>query len=129
MDGNPLQIEIIARSLPGNSLDAFAKLLQSNRSGLIKPLLDAVFQSLDLNAQTLLRRLCVFGGSWTLNSAGKVCAFAPLNFDDVAPSLQVLFERGLIEQESADRFRFLPVIRDYILQNADRGPGVSSNAR
>ncbi len=114
VEGNPLQIEIIARSLPGSSLDMFIKLLQSNRSGLIKPLLDAVFRSLDSETQNVLRRLSVFSGSWTLTSAEKVCAFEPLSPSDIPLSLQLLFERGLIEQENADRFRFLPVIRDYL---------------
>jgi predicted ATPase len=115
VEGNPLQIEIIARSVPGSSLDTFIKLLQANRSGFIKPLLDAVFRSLDPRAQTVLRRLCVFRGSWSLISAEKICAFEPLSPSDIPPSLQVLFDRGLIEQENVDRFHFLPVIRDYLL--------------
>ncbi len=87
LDGIPLAIELAAarvRALApeqiANRLDTRFRLLTGGsrtalpRQQTLRALIDWSYDLLTENEQTLLRRLSVFAGGWTLESAEKVCS-------------------------------------------------------
>lgn len=69
------------------------------------------------DARTLLRRLAVFSGGFTLESATAVCAGGTLDVDGVLPALRSLVSASMCQVDNHDsatsRFRLLETIREY----------------
>jgi predicted ATPase len=67
--------------------------------------------------QTLLRRLSVFAGGWTIEAAEGVCAGPPIELTAVLDLLSHLVARSLVvadEQESQVRYRLLETVRQFV---------------
>ncbi|HEY7341295.1 MAG TPA: helix-turn-helix domain-containing protein [Ktedonobacterales bacterium] len=89
------------------------------RQRTVRATLDWSYQLLTLSQQTLLRRLAVFAGGWTLEAAEGVCAGAPVEPAEVLSLLDDLVGQSLVvvrEQDGAARYRLLETIREYGLE-------------
>jgi predicted ATPase len=132
LEGLPLAIELAAsrmRMFPPTALlarleDRFELLRGAARDAPLRQstLYDAVEWSYDLldeQERRLLRRLSVFSGGITLESAEAVCAGGPGEEDilDVAAALEALLDNSLLrlpeEGAGEPRFRMFETIREF----------------
>jgi predicted ATPase len=101
--------------------DSFRLLTGGGRSVLThhRTLLTTMEWSYDLLGQeerTLLRRLSVFAGGWTLRAAEAVCAGDGLEGGEVLDLLASLVDKSLVlvtEQDGEARYRLLETVRQY----------------
>jgi predicted ATPase len=129
LDGIPLAIELAAARVRALSVDAIAgrlsdrfRLLGSGdrtalpRQQTLRALIDWSYELLTDHERTLLRRLSVFAGGWTLEAAEGIGA-GELNEQDVLDVLTHLVEKSLVvlEAEGA-RYRLLDTVRQYALE-------------
>jgi len=133
LDGLPLAIELAAAQLKLFSPQALLTRLEHRLTMLTGGARDLPVRQQTLRAtiawshdllatpeQTLFRRLAVFGGGWTLETAAAVCnADGDLPFD-ILEGLAALVDKSLLRQtEGADgepRFAMLETIREYALE-------------
>jgi predicted ATPase/DNA-binding XRE family transcriptional regulator len=95
------------------------------RQRTVRATLDWSYQLLTPPQQTLLRRLAVFAGGWTLDAAEGICAGAPVEPAEVLGLLDDLVGQSLVvmrEQDGTARYRLLESIREYGLEKL-RGAG------
>lgn len=129
LDGIPLAVELAAarvRSLPPQQIaarldDRFRLLTGGSRTALprhrtLRAAMDWSFDLLSETERTLLSRLSVFAGSFSLDAAEAICGGGPVESSDVLDLLGHLVDRSLLmpEENSAEaRYRMLETIRDY----------------
>lgn len=128
LDGIPLAIELAAARMSTLTIpqlaerldDRFRVLTRGSRAALPRQqtLQAAVDWSHDLLTepdQVLLRRLGVFGGTFTAAAAEHVCGFEPLEPFEVGDRLDRLVETSLVAPPEPDsgRYRTLETIRAY----------------
>src|SRR5215218_9685711 len=129
LDGIPLAIELAAarvRVLSPEQIarrldDAFRLLTTGSRTALarhrtLRATMEWSFALLAVREQTLLRRLAVFAGSFTLDAVEVVCAGAPLETEDILDGVSALVDKSLIMMEPGDgmaRYRLLETVRQY----------------
>ena len=132
LDGIPLAIELAASRLSLLSLpqmltrlnDRFKLLTGGRRTALPRQqtLRAAIDWSHDLLAEperTLLRRVSVFSGGFTLELAEEICAWTPLDAADVLDLLGTLVSKSLaVYDEAGARYRLLETIREYAVERA-----------
>lgn len=141
LDGVPLAIELAAarvRFLTVDEIeerlgDRFALLTGGGRTVLerhqtLRSAIDWSFELLDEADKVLFRRLAVFAGGWTVESAERIVAGGPdagrprLENADVLPLLCTLVEKSLVlaeETRSGVRYRFLETLREYAWDRLD----------
>jgi predicted ATPase/class 3 adenylate cyclase len=126
LDGLPLAIELAAARTKVLSLPALASRLDQSLAALgqgrrdasarQRTLRGAIEWSYDLLTpaeQTLLRRLAVFAGGFTLEAAEAVCDRDDLSID-VLDGLASLIDKSLVRaREQEDRFVMLETIRSF----------------
>jgi predicted ATPase/DNA-binding SARP family transcriptional activator len=152
LDGIPLAIELAAarvKGMPAEQIaagldDRFRLLIGGSRTALprqqtLRALIDWSYGLLSQQERTLLRRLSVFAGGWTLEAAEAVCsnaecgmrnaelgedapssiphsAFCILHSDEVRDLLTQLVDKSLVlyeEQRGEGRYRMLETLRQY----------------
>ncbi|MCU1450482.1 MAG: transcriptional regulator, LuxR family, partial [Acidimicrobiales bacterium] len=129
LDGIPLAIELAAARVnvltPAQIFDRlgdqFRLLTGGDRTAVprqqtLRAAVDWSHELLDKDERTLLRRLAVFSGGWTLEAAEAVTAGDGLDSLDVLDLLDHLVGRSLVvveEQDGAARYRLLGSIRQY----------------
>jgi non-specific serine/threonine protein kinase len=129
LDGIPLAIELAAARLGSVPLDVIAArlddrfrlLVGGNRTGLPRhqTLRAAMAWSYDLLSepeQTVLRRLAVFAGGFSVEAAEAVCAGDGIDPGDVLELLTRLVEKSLVlfdEREGGARYGLLETVRQY----------------
>jgi predicted ATPase len=127
LDGIPLAIELAAarvRALSVNQIaarleDRFRLLTSGNRAALprqqtLRALIDWSYDLLAEDERTLLRRLAVFAGGWTLEAAEAVGAGGDLGAEDVLDLLTQLVEKSLVASDvEGGRYRLLETVRQY----------------
>lgn len=129
LDGIPLALELAAarvRALTPEQLVArvdnrFRLLTAGSRTALprqqtLQATLDWSYRLLDDDERTLLQRLSVFVGGWTLEAAEAVCDVPPLDGQRIADLMARLVEKSLArldEAGSAGRYRLLETVRQY----------------
>ncbi|WP_333768133.1 AfsR/SARP family transcriptional regulator [Streptomyces sp. IBSBF 2435] len=147
LDGLPLAIELAAarlRSLSPRGLadrldDRFRLLTGGSRTLLprqqtLRAVVDWSWDLLDPAERTLLRRLAVFRGGWTLEAAEAICADPPpahpagagprppIGPADAAPLLASLVDKSLVLAEltaDSERYRMLETISEYAAERLD----------
>ncbi|NUS12650.1 MAG: AAA family ATPase, partial [Streptomyces sp.] len=152
LDGLPLAIELAAarlRSLSPRTLldrldDRFRLLTGGSRTLLprqqtLRAVVDWSWDLLDPAERTLLRRLAVFRGGWTLEAAEAICADpdpdagcagtdtagcagARIEPADAAPLLASLVDKSLVLAEftaDGERYRMLETISEYAAERLD----------
>ena len=128
LDGLPLAIELAAarvRTLPPGELahrldDAFRVLTSGPRSvprhRTLREAIDWSYKLLPDRERSLLQRLSMFAGDFTLNAAESVGADVDLESADVLDTLAALVDKSLVvmrEEEGSARFQLLETIRQF----------------
>ncbi len=130
LDGIPLALELAAarlRALPVEAVaarlaDRFRLLSSGERTALprqqtLRAMVDWSHDLLSDTERTLLRRLGVFAGGWTLPTAEAVVADDALPAAAVEDALAQLVDKSLVVAEpGAGRYRLLETIRAYALE-------------
>ena len=137
LDGLPLALELAAARVKvlgvvqiAERLDHALQLLTrgntvaSPRHHTLRAMLDWSHDLLSVQAQTLLRRLSVFAGSFTLEAAEEVCASDGIAQADVLDLLSDLVDKSLVgverRQVGTPRYRLLETIRQYSQEQLER---------
>jgi predicted ATPase/DNA-binding CsgD family transcriptional regulator len=135
LDGIPLAIELAAARVGALTVQQIAARLD-DRFGLLtggsrtvlprhRTLRAAMDWSYDLLAErerTLLNRLSVFAGGWTLEAAEAVCADGAVDPPAVLDALTSLVDKSLVTVEmpaDAARYRLLETVRQYARERLD----------
>lgn len=128
LDGIPLAIELAAARVRvlspeeiATRLDDRFRLLVGNRSAIprqqtLRALIDWSHDLLSEKERTLLRRLAVFAGGWTLPAAESVCSIGDIDTLEVLDLLTQLVDKSLViaeVQDGSERYWFLDTIRHY----------------
>jgi predicted ATPase/DNA-binding CsgD family transcriptional regulator len=144
LDGLPLAIELAAvrtrvlgvEQILDRLSDRFAVLAAPSRHALprhqtLRTTIDWSHDLLDGADQTLLRRLCVFAGRFTLEDVAGVCASDGIPRSHVLELLSSLVDKSLVTKDDAKglaRYRLHETMREYALlklQEADEVEVVS----
>jgi predicted ATPase/DNA-binding SARP family transcriptional activator len=127
LDGIPLAIELAAARVKSMSLaqiaerldDAFRLLAAGSRTlprhRTIRETIDWSYRLLSEDEQILLRRLGVFGGSFTLDAAEAICSDQQVDVLELLPSL---VGKSLVIFESP-RYRLLDTVRQFAVEKLD----------
>jgi non-specific serine/threonine protein kinase len=129
LDGMPLAIELAAARVAGMTVDEVAERLDNRfqllintsrtapqRHQTLRAAIDWSYALLSPVEQILLRRLAVFAGGWTLDTAEAVCADSQVQREDVVPGLLRLVDTSLVladQQHGRTRYSMLETVRQY----------------
>ena len=137
LDGIPLAIELAVARLNIFSVeqiasrldDRFRLLTGGSRTALprqqtLQALIDWSYDLLSEKEKVLLRRLAVFSGGWSFETAEAICAGAPDQGESIEPNevmdlLSQLVNKSMVlldEGAEEARFRFLETMRQYASQ-------------
>ncbi len=133
LDGIPLALELAAarvRSLSVDTIaarlsDQFRLLTRGDRTALprqqtLRALIDWSYELLTERERTLLRRLAVFVGGWSLDAAENVGAGDEVARSDVVDLLTGLVDKSLVALEAqGERYRMLEIVRAYAQERLD----------
>ncbi len=131
LDGIPLAIELAAARVKALSVeqiavrldDRFRLLTGSGRGALphhqtLRAALDWSYNLLTEPERTLLRRLAVFAGGFSLDAAEAVCVGSDLDVAQVLDLLTRLVDKSLVlfeEHNGEGRYLLLETVRQYAL--------------
>jgi non-specific serine/threonine protein kinase len=130
LDGIPLAIELAAARVQALNVeqmaarldDRFRLLTGGSRTALprhqtLLATLDWSYDLLSSDEQTVLQRLSVFTGGWSVAAAETVCSGAPIQTEDVLDLLSLLANKSLVLTDRRPgeeaRYRMLDTIREY----------------
>jgi non-specific serine/threonine protein kinase len=127
LDGIPLAIELAAARINTFSTEQIAARLDESfnlltggsrtalpRQQTLAGSIDWSWKLLSESEQTLMRRLAIFAGGWTLDAAEKVGAGDRVNELDVLNLLDNLVEKSLVLVDAENgRYRMLETIRQF----------------
>jgi predicted ATPase len=133
LDGIPLAIELAAARVSALSAeqiaarlnDRFRLLSRGDKTALprqqtLRALIDWSYDLLIENERTLLRRLAVFVGGWTLEAAEVVGSDESVARAAVLDLLTNLVEKSLVTSEAdGGRYRLLETVRQYAQERLD----------
>ena len=145
LDGLPLAIELAAARTKLLSPDALLARIAGKslslgggardlpaRQQTLRATIDWGYELLTAAEQRLLRRLGVFAGGWTLESAEAVCDAREDLGLDVFDGISSLADKSLVRPVDGDfsdpRFSMLSTIREYALERLDAA-GETADAR
>lgn len=144
LDGMPLAIELAAARAEVLSFEQIAKMLDDQfrlltggsrtaleRQQTIRAAVEWSYELLTDDERTLLRRLSVFAGGFSLEAAEEVCGSDPLEASAVLDLLSALVRKSLVtvtRRGHAARYRLLETIRQYAREKL-RESGESEPAR
>lgn len=145
LDGIPLAIELAAArvrvftpaQIAGRLNERFRLLTGGSRTALprqqtMRATIDWSHELLSERERTLLRRVGIFAGGWTLEAAVAVCAMPPLDGHDVLDGLNSLEEKSLIVADGSTagrRYRLLESTRAYALEKLEASGEREMSAR
>jgi predicted ATPase/DNA-binding SARP family transcriptional activator len=133
LDGMPLAIELAAARIKVLSADEIASRLDNRFSLLtagsrtavprhqtLRATIDWSYDLLTEAERSLLRRLSVFAGGFTLEAAEAVCGYEDVKRSDILDLLGRLVDKSLVIAEGyglgETRYRLLETIRQYALE-------------
>ncbi|MGC2375116.1 MAG: LuxR C-terminal-related transcriptional regulator [Solirubrobacteraceae bacterium] len=138
LDGIPLAIELAAarvrlmavEEIAAALTDRFRLLTGGTRNALprqqtLRASVDWSYELLSEDERTLLRRLAVFIGGWTLDLAEEVTAGDGLERYAVLDLLSSLVDKSLVlveDRERSTRYRLLETVRQYALDHLAQSP-------
>jgi non-specific serine/threonine protein kinase len=130
LDGIPLAIELAAARTNSLSVEEindclvqrFSLLSGGSRTGshrhrTLTALIDWSHDLLSIREKALFRRVSVFAGGWSLESAQRVCAGSGIEASETREVLSALVEKSLVimepGEEGRSRYRLLETVREY----------------
>lgn len=129
LDGIALAIELAAARLKNMTVEELAKRLDDRfrlltggsrtllpRQQTLRALIDWSFTLLRAQEKTVMVRLSMFAGGWTLDAAAEVCSDNTIASFEVAEIIEALVDKSLVnaDQDGAQtRYRFGESTRDY----------------
>jgi non-specific serine/threonine protein kinase len=129
LDGIPLAIELAAPRLRSMSVEEVSKRLDHRlalltagahaplpRHRTLRAMIDWSYDLLSDVEKSMLQRLAVFAGGWTLEAAEQVCTGDGIEASAVIDVLASLLDKSLIGADELDgttRYRMLETIRHY----------------
>lgn len=129
LDGIPLAIELAAARVRMMAPEQICRALGDRfrlltggartvmpRQQTLQASLDWSYELLSAEERTLLRRLAVFVGGWTLEAAEHVCTGANIDLYDMLDLLTALVDKSLVTTEDygpETRYRLLETVRQY----------------
>lgn len=127
LDGIPLAIELAAARVPTTGLETLRArladaLIQFAGRGLpsrhqtMEATISWSFLLLDEDEQTLLKRISIFAGGFSLEAAEIVCSTSPLSIENIANLLTRLVDKSLVnifDVAAAPRYSLLEVVRAF----------------
>ncbi len=130
LDGIPLAIELAAARVKALAIEQIAQRLDHRfrlltggsrmalpRQRTLQATLDWSYNLLSTDERTVLRRLSVFAGGWTIEAAEHVCAGGDLDRSRVLDSLTGIVEKSLaVLDPEAGRYSMLQTVREYALE-------------
>lgn len=136
LDGIPLAIELAAaraKTLTPDQIaarldDRFRLLTGGSRTALprqqtLRAAIDWSFDLLSAEERTVMQRLSILVGGWTLESAEAICAGDGIDQYAVLDFIESLLNKSMIaanlEQSHAARYRMLDTIREYALEKLE----------
>ena len=124
----PARVDDRFRLLTGGSRDV------PTRQRTLRAALDWSWELLGSQERTLLTRLAVFAGGWTLEAAEAVCADEGLERWAVLDGLDSLVGKSLVQVEEtgedAGRYRLLETVRQYAAEHLEtRGEAAAARDR
>jgi predicted ATPase/DNA-binding CsgD family transcriptional regulator len=133
VDGLPLGIELAAAASKLLRPDAILARLEQGREILVEPgadfpnrhrslqeAINASYELLSNDEQTLFRRLALFIGGFDHESLEGVCTGRGITPDYAMRILAHLIDKSLVQQEAAgDRYRLLETIREYAVDRLE----------
>ncbi|MDQ6900105.1 MAG: LuxR C-terminal-related transcriptional regulator [Candidatus Dormibacteraeota bacterium] len=138
LDGLPLAIELAAarvRTMGPTEIeerlrDRFRLLTGGGRTSLprqqtLRATLDWSYVLLSADERTVLNRLAVFAGGFSLNAAEQVCADEALPGERIWDLLSRLVEKSMVQREDragGSRYRLLETVLAFALDHAVDGP-------
>jgi predicted ATPase len=144
LDGLPLAIELAAAGLKAFPLEAiFSRLVERQelvsqagadvpkRHHSVSAAIDASYDFLSIEEQSLFRRLGVFVGGFDLESLESVCSGDGVRADQAMGVLAQLIDKSLVQREAdGRRYRLLETIREYALERLNAsGEAEAVNSR
>jgi predicted ATPase/DNA-binding SARP family transcriptional activator len=145
LDGIPLAIELAAAWTSSISLeelaerlnDRFSILTRGRRTALprqqtLRATLDWSYELLAPDEQTLLQRVSIFAGGWTLEAATLVCGNGQDEQSSVIETLSSLVDKSLVVVEvkkPSTRYHLLETTRAYALEKLGRDDARQTLAR
>jgi predicted ATPase/class 3 adenylate cyclase len=145
LDGIPLAIELAAARVKALTVeqiavrldDRFRLLTGGSRRSLprqqtLRAAMDWSYDLLPPEERIMLRRLSVFVGGWTLETAECVCAGGPIVRDEVLDLLTKLVDKSLVIVEAHRdevRYRLPETVREYALDRSLESPGETMELR
>jgi predicted ATPase len=132
LEGIPLAIELAAARVRFISLDQIERRLQDRfrlltggprtalpRHQTLQATMDWSYSLLTQLERSLLRRLSVFSGGWTLNAAEQIVSFGEVAHQEVLDLLCNLVDKSLVlveDQGTRARYGMLETVRQYGLR-------------
>jgi len=129
LDGIPLAIELAAarvkvmavEEISARLSDRFRLLAGGSRSAMprqqtLEALIDWSYDLLTGSEKTLLQRLSIFAGGWTLQAAEQICHAQPLQKGEILDVLARLVDKSLVNSDTRQgeaRYSMLETIRQY----------------
>ncbi|MCC6728691.1 MAG: tetratricopeptide repeat protein [Chthonomonadales bacterium] len=139
LDGIPLAIELAAarvrlmspRQILDRLEDRFRLLTGGSRTArprqqTLRALIDWSYDLLSGSERTLLHRLAVFVGGWSLEASQQVCADEDLGSWEILDLLGHLVDKSLVQFEEGAgeaRYRLLETMRQYALEKLEAASG------
>lgn len=132
LDGIPLAIELAAARVRSITVDEintrlnqrFRLLTGGSRTSVprqqtLRSLIDWSYDLLNSEEQSMLRRLSVFAGGWSLESAEEICAAEGIDEFQVVDLLTSLVEKNLVvfeERGGCSRYFMLQTVVQYAME-------------
>ena len=143
LDGIPLAIELAAARVRALSVETIAERLSDRfhlltggdaaslpRLQTLRACIDWSYDLLTAPERSLLGRLAVFAGGWTLEAAEAVGIGGEVDRRDVLDLLSRLVEKSLVEFDAGGRYRLLETVRQYAQERLNEaGDGEEVRAR
>ncbi len=135
LDGIPLAIELAAARMGMMSAHSLAERLDrslhvlassgvavNERQRTLSGTLDWSYGLLSNSERALFRRLSIFSGGWTLETAEAICAGNQLDGPDILGLLAELIDKSLVQFQAASfggRYQLLEVVRQYAAERLE----------
>lgn len=124
LGGNPYALELVAARYRDTTAETLLCELEAATRrypeyGTLQAIIDWSYAKLDEPQQTLLQRLSVITGAWTLDAAERVCSDERIELWEVLDFLNELLDRNLVlyeEEKGSPRYRTHHAVKQFAFE-------------